>query len=742
MRTRETLEALDRLERAAQHEGDERLLDVVGLTRQGCQATEGQPAQRLALLQTCFDDLHAGFGGPLAGIALHMARAAQAAGPTLFDDIAARQPGWESDFLKLLEVDFETGLEHLESQGSWTLAAAAGTALPFPEKHEAALEHIRRLEEHPSFTAYDELGRGPALAAHTLQSVDGPYEPVAWVRPYFEACQDKAPVAHWTLQRLDDGPWKRFWHTAPAAGVEVLEKVYADQPLTVENALATVAEHPEHLGSVEALARQQQREDWAEALARLDRLSPGLKTAGIQHLLGQGTAGLERALIAGAAPGPALLALADNLLESAPDQRLKSFLAGFKNLPFAGDASRPLARGARILLEEKPLDTPQELARLACRTSDATDRIADKFTILQQGLSEAHASSPEGWGRAALELAWSVSHQAAPKNRLWLRTAAAHHALRLFARETPSTEGEFLRFGRELFLSQWMTPDLHAPVYTALLDTLSKTTVDPLVKEKIEALPDGDTKVLADNLAQLDEFLNSLGMLVRTDEPDKLLEVGEGYLDVGGHELPVEGERSSRKAPLGGGSAPVRSKPEPLEPNHGYSEEERQQKVQVHWQDSYKDGVAVIYNPATGTFQDHTSYKDGVAGGYHPRTGQVTFESSYKDGVGMVYLPESASFRVETSYKDGVAGLRNPVTGEVTFKSSYKDGVAAAANPYSGEEKWETSYKSGVAGYYDLGREAFEFRDSYKSGIAVATNDPGHPSLTSSSSWSMDFDED
>lgn len=740
--TRESLEALDRIERAAGQESNQQVAQALAQTRTGNQA---DPTHQLEVLRVSFEALEAGLGNGvcgLAGYALRLTRAAEATGPALVEANRQLQPGWESDFLGSLKgLPAEQVLTELASEQAWTLPRAARVAEQY--RGDQTIAQLRKLEPNQAFQAYDALADvewQSELDAHLVhQLAQGkPYEPLAFARDFFESRPDdqRKKVAEWALGH-SQGAWQSFWPKARPAAVGVLEKVYAGEAFGVETALAAVSgqleEHPELLASVREVAVAGRRTDWVEAFDHLQRLSPPLQKAGVEHLLGKGRDGLERALIAAAAPGPALLGVARSLLATTPESRLKSFLVGLGQLPFEGDEGRSLAqaRGARILSEESPVDEARQMALLACRSCDATPLVGEKFTILQQGLAQLHRDLPEGWGKQAAELVWDLSHLEAAGNQLWLRTSAAHHGLRLLARGLPANEGEFATFGRELAQAQWMVPAWRQPVESLVRKGLAASS-DPLVQAK---LTDAGA-----SLVEIERILTSLPFQTRVDTPGLELEVNQSYIEVGGQEIAIEEAPRATELVL---PAAGRRELQPgvaLQPDFEYTAAEREQRVQTRWNESYKSGLAIVFNPASGQFDSHESYKEGVAGGYDPTSGETKFESSYKDGVGMVYHPETASFETRTSYKSGMAGLRNPVTAEVTFKESYKSGLAGAANPYSGEEKWAESYKSGVAGYWDPAREEFEFRESYKSGLATATNDPAAPTLTTSYTWSYDFE--
>ncbi|MGE0489855.1 MAG: hypothetical protein AB7S38_11670 [Vulcanimicrobiota bacterium] len=741
--TRESLEALDRIERAAGQESNQQVARAVAQTRTG---NEADPTHRLEVLRASFEALEAGLGDGvcgLAGYALRLSQAAEATGPALVEANRQLQPGWESDFLGSLKgLPAEQALTELASEQSWTLTRAARVAEQY--RGDQTIDRLRQLEPNQAFEAYDQLADAQwqdDLDAHLVHQLgqEKPYEPLGFAREFFASRQSsdqREKVAEWALG-ASQGAWQSFWQGARPASVEVLEKIYAGEAFGVETALAAVSghleQHPELLGTVRQVAVEGQRTDWVEAFDRLQSLSPPLQKAGVEHLLGKGRDGLERALIAAAAPGPALLGVAQSLLSTCPDSRLKSFLVGLGQLPFEGDQGRSLAqaRGARILVEENPVDEARQMALLACRSCDATPAISEKFTILQQGLAQLHHDLPDGWGKQAAELVWQLCHLEAPENQLWLRTSAAHHGLRLLARGLPANEGELVTFGRELAQAQWMIPAWRQPVEGLVKKGLA-TSPDPLVQAK-----------LADSgasLADLERILTSLPFQTRVDASGLEMEVNQSYIEVGGQEIAIQEAPRATELVLAPETRRSTAETTELKPDFEYTATERQQLVETRWNESYKSGLAIVYNPASGQFDSHEGYKDGVAGGYDPTRGETKFESSYKDGVGMVYHPETASFETRTSYKSGLAGLRNPVTGGVTFKESYKSGLAGAANPYSGEEKWEESYKSGVAGYWDPAREAFEFRESYKSGLATATNDPAAPTLTTSYTWSYDFE--
>lgn len=740
LRTRDSLAALDRIELAAREEHRPALVEAVEVTRNAY----GQ-SQELGLttLQTAFTAMASMQGLP--GFALQLSQVDPQLHPVLYDEVSRRRPGWEADFLKTVGVEDLAGLHHLADDQPWALPRAAEFASAYPGTRSRAIDQLRKLEEHPAFQAFDELSHEDyqeALEVHLLKQFGPPYEPLSWSREFFETRtepKERKRVADWTLNALPDQPWKSFWKKAPMASVGIVEQLHGQETLNPKTALQATRAQPELLDQVLELAREQKNEGWSQALELTQKLPPQIREAAVDHLLGPGTQGLERAALQAAAPGPQLLAVSHTLLEAQPESGLKSFLVSLKHLPFENEESRSrvLARGTLQLPQKQ--DSASELALLACKSCDATDQISDKFSVLQHGLTTLHQSVPEGWPKAAVEMAWRIAHQPAADNQLWLRTAAAHQALRMFSRSVPSSEAELVDFGRQMFQAQWMVPEWHSPVYQEILGTLSAQTTDGWLTEGLSQLSSDD---MLENLKHLKAVVEvaSLGES-GPDETD--LEVGEGYVTVGDYEVPIDGHKSRAEVEV---NTPARvPTPTPgtgLTPDYDYSDEERAQKVIIRREEAYKRGTALLYNPARGDFDYQESYKRGVAGAYLPFQGASRFEEGYKRGMAVVYHPETAEVQFEEEYKRGYSGLRNPVTGEVGFQEKYKGGVAAAVDPYTGEERWEDGYKRGVTGLYRLDEERFQFENAYKRGLSLATNDPGHPTLTTSSSWSMDFDED
>ncbi len=740
-RNQESLKALDRVEAAANQKGQDQLVRAAQLARAGSKRC--RPEEKLRLLRKTFEALEAGVADGvhgLAGFALRLAQASKSAAPFLYQQSLEAQPGWEQDFLTSLEVSPLAGLAQLQQPGEWTLQRGARVALDHSSKPLEALEKLKTLEPHQAFQAHQQLSAvtsdQKALARHTLEQLQSSYSPLEFSqRPFRENLGAPDWLADWTLEQLPDSPWYPFWKEAPETRVEILEKLQAGRTLSVPDALEVVAPHleqsPHLLGSVKKVASSQSQEDWRQALGLLEKLPEESLQAGIDHLLSRGPGALERALIAAAAPGPTLLGVAEALLEMAPDSRLKAFLA---TLP-EGSSEGTLARGARILREEQPEDSLTTLALLACRTSDASERISQKHAILCHGLAAVHRQATCDWQAKSVELVWELAHLKAPTNQLWLGTAAAHHGLRLLAQGLPQSEAEFAQFGRTLLQSQWMIPEWAKPLEKAVAKGLEESS-DAIVAELLKSLPPEPRA----SLDRLCEVLTSLPFQARASRSSLGLEISESYIELGGFELPVVDREPSRELNLDPAGAIQQTTRTPLVPRHDYTQEERELKVITRWDESYQSGQVTVYNPRSGQFVTQDSYRDGVAAGYDPETGKVKVESSYKDGVALAYHPEKATFELRTSYKSGLAALRNPVTGQVKFREAYNSGIGAAVNPYTGEEKWVDSYQSGVAGYYDLNREGFDFRNSYQSGLAVATNDPGHPTLMSSYSWSMDFE--
>ncbi len=691
--------SLDRLDTLYPAEGERRAL---GMAR----AASQPPSTRLAVLQHSLGVLANGVTADLVGLAGVALALRDLAGPSTAPPLAAQLP--DTGLLGRVAPDSDWLLRHAAQPAPTTPAEWAATLKDAPAGSvRIALDALG----DPTFNqALDGLQLSPAvrekLDRHTLESLG---QKDSLIR--FLASEESLPpgdgckLGDFLLRSASDQPATRLaagFDQAPDEVRAIALRAAArqlDQPFSVQQAVQDLAAVP-----AREVARVLHQVEPSAQLGLLTRVSD-------EKAVATGLTALElkpAALLDKLRP---MLAPAETI--SLVD-RSRPFLAAVLATPWsqADDQARVAVAGWRAF-ERSPSVAGAALA-MARATPDLNQRL-----YLCRGALKA-LQHP-----AANKLE-SLTRLGGP-NADWSQTALAMAALTEVDRLGEPRPGAVLAVISQA-AATWAGPAWR----TSLEDFLQK---DPDLGPAARAAGslEGLHRVLDDSILQA---------AAAGHAPSAVKDTGDAVL-VGGVRVEKKNPGQGIELELSPSelSAPARALDLGPPPQPGT-------KVEARWKEAYKSGVAVVYNPTRGIFEEHEGYKSGVAGVYSPGTGRVEFREAYKSGVAGVYNVQSGQTEWYEAYKSGVAGvyvgdrvvfqesykgcvagILEPGASQPEFREAYKSGVAAVLNPTTGKAEWSEGYKSGVAGLYNPEKGAVEFRESYKSGLAAASSDPERPTL-------------
>lgn len=696
--------SLDRLDTLGPGEGERR---VLGMAR----AASQPPATRLAVLQHSLGVLANGVTADLVGLAGVALALRELAGPSTAPPLAAQLP--DTGLLGRVAPDPDWLLRHAAQSAPTTPAEWAATLKDAPAGSvRIALDSLG----DPAFNqALDGLQLSPSvrekLDRHTLASLG---QKDSLIR--FLATEESLPpgdgckLGDFLLQSANDQPATRLaagFDQAPDQVRAIALRAAArqlDQPFSVQQAVQDLAAVP-----AREVARVLHQVEPSPQLGLLTRISD-------EKAVATGLTALEL-------EPPALLEKLRPMLAPAETislvDRSRPFLAAVLATPWsqADDQARVAVAGWKAF-ERSPSVAGAALA-MARATPDLNQRL-----YLCRGALKALQ-------HPAADKLESLTRLGGP-NADWSQTALAMAAL---------TEVDRLgepRPGAVLAVISQAAASWAGPAWRTTLEQFLHKDPDLGPVARAAGSLEGLHRVLDDSILQA---------AAAGHAPSAVKDTGDAVL--------VGGVRVEKKNPGQGielqltasqttqPSAPVLDLGPPPQPGT---------KVEARWKEAYKSGVAVVYNPTSGIFEEHEAYKSGVGGVYSPQTGQVEFREAYKSGVAGVYNIQSGQTEWHEAYKSGVAGLYvgdkvvfqesykgcvagilEPGASQPEFREAYKSGIAAVLNPTTGKAEWSESYKSGVAGLYDPETGAVEFRESYKSGLAAASSDPERPTLVSHS---------
>lgn len=582
--------------------------------------------------------------------------------------LSALQP--ENPSLRLLSQvsqlpALQAGLAHVEREPVGLLDQLKAH-LPPLETEKLALELVspQVREQLGQVGKLSPEGRA-ALALSALTS----QEPAEWLGKTPLSDQDTVILGQWTLGRSPAQAATRMALEEPHPAVYRAAAAQLDQPFSAAQAARNLVDHLPPLRVVEILLA-------AEPCPALDVLSkvkdPEVVKLGLLHLDSPVTLLEHLSPLLPPAQVIALVSSDDPLLEAVRS----------RPWPQEDNQAAVVLAGCRALEGDAPAEPSRRIAGMALKMARATPDINEKLWLARAALKamDHPAAAP------LLELTTLQG----PNSR-WSQAAIALGALRCLSEDRSGGLRPVLETV-SLASQTWAGPEWRDQLQQALEG----------FPGKLGALARGSGGLEKLSILLDDPILSA----VSQEKPGVAIEETATHLVVAGVRLGKKNAGPAatkpRAAEPAAGAAPITTRPAlevgaPPEPG---------EKVRVESKTSYQNGIGVVFNPISGTFEEKTSYKNGVAGVFHPETGQVEWQTSYKNGVGAAFNPASDQVEWKTSYQNGIAGVYDPTAGRIEWKTSYKNGVAGLYQPASRTIRWETSYMNGAA---------------------LATNDPEYP---------------
>ncbi len=509
---------------------------------------------------------------------------------------------------------------------------------------------------------------------------------------------ESVAVATWGLGKAPEHEWKTLAQKLP--GIDRMALLRVDAPFDPQQAAELLAGHPD---AARRLAEVRPRDAALQLVARLPEQPKALAHYAEGSLTPASVLGKMLSTIP---PDVTLrnIETTDPLLGallaqtwSRPDAQAKLAVAGYQATEKPGASTASI--GLAMARATGDLNEKLWAARAALKACDCPAR----DTFLQ--LTELNGTN-ETWCRAALALA---SLRAIEKNP---------------QAGTRSVVEVVLEAG-----TTWAGPAWRETMSDFLGATLAESQ-DPMSQALARKLREhANQQVLVELTQVLDD------RILRNEKAD--VAIGER-----GNQVLVGGVRLDKKV----GSVPLNdlqaSAPEPeVTPVALQLDAPPEPGIQVggEWKEAYKSGIGGVYNPTTGEMEWKESYKSGVAGIYDPDTGKVEWQESYKSGVAVLRMP-NGKIEWKESYKSGIVGVLQP-DGTASWPEGYKDGVARCQRP-DGSWVVKTDYKTGIAGVWDEAKGEVDWHTSYNSGIAYGSSDPEKPTLATTASVSMGWDDD